>query len=78
MSEGAKVFDAWRVTPAGGAPIELWYDQKTNRLDRAILQQAETRLVRHFDDWREVDGKQLVAFTRRDQAIEDESDWCSE
>lgn len=73
-AEGAKEFDAWRVTPAGGAPIELWYDPGTHRLDRAFFQQAETRLVRHFADWREVDRGHLIAFTERDEFVEDQSE----
>ncbi len=73
-AEGPKTFDAREVTPPGGAPIELWYDPATHRLDRAIFQQAESRLVRHFDDWRLINGDHLVAFTWRDQGIEDQSE----
>ena len=73
-SEGASTFDAWRVTPAGGAPIDLRYDRATHHLDRAFLQQAETRLIRHFADWRIVDHGHLVAFSERDDYVEDESE----
>jgi hypothetical protein len=72
--EGASVFDAWRITPAGGASIDLWYDRATRHLDRAFLQQAETRLIRHFADWRAVDRGHLVAFSERDEYVEDESE----
>jgi hypothetical protein len=69
-----KSFEAWRVTPRGGAPMELWYDARTGRLDRALLQTAETRLIRHFDDWREVGRGRLVAFAQRDEFPEDEDE----
>ena len=72
-TEGQSSFDASRVTPAGGAPVELWFDPATHRLDRAFFQLSETRLVRHFDDWRPVDRGHLVAFAERDDYVEDES-----
>ncbi len=67
-------FTAWRVTPRGGAPMELWYDAHTGRLDRALMQTAETRLIRHFDDWRAVGPGRLVAFAQRDEFPEDEDE----
>ena len=73
-ADGASPVDAWRITPAGGAPMELWYNRATQRLDRAILQDSETRLVRHFADWRATDRGRFVAFTERDEYIEDESE----
>ena len=73
-SEGGRSFDAWRITPEGGAPVELWYDRVTRHLDRAFLQQAETSLVRHFADWRAVDRGHLLPFSENDEYIEDESE----
>jgi hypothetical protein len=60
-------------TPPGGAPIELWFD-RDGRLDRAILQYSENRIIRHYSDWREVAGGQLLPFKQRDEDPEDESD----
>lgn len=72
--EAGRRFAAWRVTPRGGAPFELWVDVKTGRLDRALFQTAETRLIRHFADWRDVGGGRLVAFAQRDEFPEDEDE----
>jgi hypothetical protein len=60
-------------TPPGGAPLELWFD-RSGRLDRAILQYSENRIIHHYSDWREVAGGQLVPFKQRDEDPEDESD----
>jgi hypothetical protein len=60
-------------TPPGGAPIELWYDQ-SGRLDRAILQYSENRLIHHYSDWRTVGPGMTLPFARRDEDPEDESE----
>jgi hypothetical protein len=72
--ERKRRFTAWRVTPPGGAPFELWYDARTGRLDRALFQTAETRLIRHFADWRDIGRKRWVAFLQRDEFPEDEDE----
>ena len=69
----ASSLDVWTVTPAGGAPIELWYD-RTGKLDRAILQYAENDLVRHFTAWRTDDSGRLLPFSERDEDPQDESE----
>ena len=63
-----------RFTPAGGAPIELWYERRTGRLDRASLQYSENHLIHHYADWRKVASGQLLPFKRRDEDPEDESE----
>ena len=66
--------DVWRFTPPGGAPIELWYDRRSGRLDRAMLQYSENRLIHHYSDWREVVPGRPYPFVQRDEDPEDESD----
>ncbi len=65
-------FAVLRFTPAGGAPIELWYDRPSGRLDRASLQYSENRLIHHYSDWRK--GTNLLPFKQRDEDPEDQSD----
>jgi hypothetical protein len=72
-TEGRRHFSAWRAAPPGGVPFELWYDARTGRLDRAFFQMAESRLIRHFADWRSVRGR-LVPFLQRDEFPEDEDE----
>jgi hypothetical protein len=71
--EGDRRFDVRRITPPGGAPVEVWYDSVSGLPDRAILQYAENRLVRHYEDWRHVGAGRRVAFKEVDEDIEDES-----
>jgi hypothetical protein len=73
-TEHNRRFARWKVTPAGGAPFELWFDARTGRADRALFQTAETRLIRHFADWRDVGAKRWVAFEQRDEYPEDEDE----
>ena len=73
-TEKRRRFVDWRATPKGGVPFELWYDARTGRLDRAFFQTAETRLIRHFSDWRDIGGGRWVAFRQRDEFPEDESE----
>lgn len=63
----------WRFVPAGGALIELWYDDHA-RLDRAILQYSENSIIHHFADWHEVEPGRFIPFIQRDEDPEDESD----
>jgi hypothetical protein len=72
-TEGKRRFYAWKAGPPGGVPFELWYDLRGGRLDRPFFQMAETRLIRHFADWRSVDGR-LVPFLQRDEFPEDEDE----
>jgi hypothetical protein len=71
--EGGRRFDVKRITPPRGAPVEVWYDSASGPPNRAILQYAENRLVRHYEDWRDVGAGRGVAFKEVDEDIEDES-----
>jgi len=73
-TEGRRPYSAWRAAPAGGVPFELWYDARTGRIDRAFFQMAESRLIRHFADWRSVGGGRFVPFLQRDEFPEDEDE----
>ena len=63
-----------RLSPAGGAPIDLRYDPKSGRLDRAMLQYPENRIIHHYSDWRRVAGGKMLPFRQRDEDPEDESE----
>jgi hypothetical protein len=71
--EGGRNFDVRSITPLSGAPIEVWYDSASGLPSRAILQYAENRLVRHYEDWRDIGAGRKVAFKQIDEDIEDES-----
>lgn len=73
-SRAGRRFVAWKAAPHGGVPFELWYDRKTRRLDRAFFQMTESRLIRHFADWRDIGGGRLAAFEQRDEFPEDEDE----
>jgi hypothetical protein len=64
----------WRFAPPGGAPIELWYDDHSGRLDHATLQYSENRIVHHFADWREVMPGRFIPYLQKDEDPEDESE----
>lgn len=72
LEEGRR-FDVRRITPPRGAPFEVWYDSASGLPNRAILQYAENRLVRHYEDWRDVGAGRQVAFKQVDEDLEDES-----
>jgi len=71
--KGGRSFDVKRITPPRGAPFEVWYDSASGLPNRAILQYAENRLVRNYEDWRDVGAGRAVAFKEVDEDIEDES-----
>lgn len=66
--------DVWRLTPPRGAPIELWYNRNSGRLERAMLRYSENTLIHHYADWREVAPGKLLPFIQRDEDPEDESE----
>lgn len=73
-TDGVANMVAWRFVPTGGAPIELWYDDRTGRLDRAVLQYSENRIIHHFADWHKVMPGRLMPFFQRDEDPEDQSE----
>jgi hypothetical protein len=68
------ILEGWRVTPPGGAPVELWFRRGTERLDHAVLQYSENSLIHHYSDWRRVASGVLLPFVIRDEDPEDESE----
>ena len=64
-TEGARSFDAVRVTPKDGRPFDLWFDQKTHLLDRLVEQQATRTYTTFYSDYRSVDGAQLPFQSRQ-------------
>lgn len=70
--DGSHNFDVWRILPSNGAPVELWYDRATGLPDRAILQYAESRVIHHFADWRDIGGGRMIAFKQSDEDPEDD------
>lgn len=72
--DSASGLDVWRFAPPMGAPIELWYDVRTGRLDRAVLHYSENDLIRHFSDWRPTGRGTFYPFKERDEDPEDESE----
>jgi hypothetical protein len=71
--EAGRRFDIRRITPQHGAPIEVWYESASGLPNRAILQYAENRLVRRYEDWRDIGAGRKVPFKEIDEDIEDES-----
>lgn len=58
-TQGRRTFDAFRVTPAGGAPVEVWIDRATHLINRTIEQLAESREIDYFSGWSSVRGALL-------------------
>lgn len=48
-----------QATPAGGEPVQLWFDAATHRLARIVRQMPISVLVERLEDYREVDGVSL-------------------
>lgn len=72
QAQGGRRLAVREVSPRGGATFELWTDAASGRPDRAILQYAENRLIRHFADWRDLGGGRFVAFRQDDEDPEDQ------
>jgi hypothetical protein len=62
----------WRVTPNGGIPAMLRFDRRTGLLRQSEYRMWGNRLIRHYADWRDIDGRAMVAFAERDENPEDE------
>jgi hypothetical protein len=52
-------FDVLRATPAGGQPVELWFDAATHLLARLVQEVLGKTSVRRFEDHRAVGGLRL-------------------
>lgn len=53
---GADHFDAVRISPAGGAPFELWINSKTHMIERQVAATSNPMQTQVFSDFRVVDG----------------------
>jgi hypothetical protein len=62
----------WRMTPRGGVPAMLRFDRRTGLLRQSEYRMWGNRLIRHYADWRDIDGGAMVAFAERDENPEDE------
>lgn len=58
---------AIEATPAGGAPIELWFDDATGRLVQTVHKESIETVVTTYDDYRRVGGVDLAFRTVVDQ-----------
>jgi hypothetical protein len=73
-TQGRRTYDAFRVTPAGGAPVELWIDRTTHLIDRTVIQLTESREIDYFSRWSSVRGTLVPTSTTvdypEDQTVE--------
>lgn len=56
VAEGPAVFDVVRCLPVGGQAVDLWFDTTSHRLARVVTEALGKPSVKHFDDYREVQG----------------------
>lgn len=64
-------YDVVATTPAGGNPIDLWFDAQTGLLARVVQPVAGSSLAFTFGDYREIEGLRLphhVAIDATDSA----------
>lgn len=59
-SDKGAVFDVLRITPAGGAALECWFDAKTHFLARTIELQGTQTITTFYSNYAPVDGVQLA------------------
>jgi len=62
----------WNVTPKGGIPVLLRFEKVNGLLRQSEVSLWSSRLIRHYSDWREIDGV-LIPFAEKDEYPEDES-----
>ena len=71
-SDGGVTVRVWRVTPKNGVLSILRFDRDSGLLRQSEYRMWGNRLIRHYDDWRDVGRGILVAFSERDEDPEDE------
>ena len=59
-TDGGKTYDVLKVTPAGGTPLEAWFDPKTHLLFRTIEQQSIQAVTTDYSDYAAVDGVMIA------------------
>jgi aspartyl protease/PDZ domain-containing protein len=62
----------WNVTPKGGIPVLLRFEKANGLLHQSEVSLWSSRLVRHYSDWRGIDGV-FIPFAEKDEYPEDES-----
>jgi len=72
-TEAGAAFSVWRVTPRGGAPIELWTDDATGLPHRVVEQLSENRLIRTWSQWKTLPGGVRMPGVERVEDPEDEA-----
>ena len=71
-SDAGAALSVWRVTPKDGVPTILRFDRRTGLLRQSEYRMWGNRLIRRYDDWRDVGRGIMVAFSERDEDPEDE------
>ena len=62
----------WQATPSGGIPALLRFTQPDNTLAETEVRVWGNRLIRRYDDWRDIGHGIRVPFAERDEDPEDE------
>lgn len=62
----------WRVTPKDGVTTILRFDRRSNLLRQSEYRMWGNRLIRHYNNWRNVGRGIMVALSERDEDPEDE------
>jgi hypothetical protein len=70
--DGGVTQRVWRATPKSGIPVILSFDRASGLLRQVEYRLWGNRLIRHYDDWRDVGQGIMVAFSERDEDPEDE------
>jgi len=62
----------WQVTPHGGVAAILRFARDSGELRQSEYRLWGNRLIRHYEDWRDIGQGVRVAFSERDEDPEDE------
>jgi hypothetical protein len=65
-------YSTWRVTPRGGTAAILRFARDSGELRQSEYRLWGNRLLRHYEDWRDIGDGVRVAFSERDEDPEDE------
>jgi len=71
--EAGRRLSIWRVTPRGGATIELWTDDATGLPAKVVEQLSENRLIRSYSEWTTLPGGARLAKVERVDDPDDEA-----
>ena len=59
-TDGGKTYDALKVTPKDGTPLEAWFDPKTHLLYRTIEANGTQEITTTFSDYAAFDGAMIA------------------